>query len=57
MPSRCTDAARRRGDGGFTVVEVVMAVFIVALASAMALVVLSGSARSALGTKQGDVGL
>ena len=34
-----------------------MAVFIVALASAMALVVLSGSARSALGTKQGDVGL
>jgi len=34
-----------------------MAVFIVAIASAMALVVLSGAARSALGTKQGDVGL
>ena len=34
-----------------------MAVFIVAVASSMALVVLSGSARSALTTKQGDQGL
>ena len=58
MACRCTERARRhRDDAGLTIVEVVMAVFIVAIASSMALVVLSGSARSALVTKQGDAGL
>jgi type II secretory pathway pseudopilin PulG len=60
---RCTErsspAGRDRGalDAGLTVIEVVMAVVVVAVASSMALVVLSGSARSAVTTRQGDAGL